>query len=191
MRKAFSVLAVIAVVAMAPAAAAEPWYAGGFGGLNYTHDGNVNGAGVDASYDYGLAVGGYVGFFVQENVRIEAELSYRANDIDTIGGVAVGNEVETLALMANALFDFKIESSLEPYLGAGLGIADVDYAVVDDTVLAVQLIAGAGIEISPTMKMTVDYRMFITENLEIGGGLGLGDIEYVNSAVLVGLRKTF
>lgn len=191
MCKTFSMLAVIAAVVAAPPAYAEAWYAGAFGGLNFTHDGNVNGAGTDAKYDMGLAGGGYVGFFVQKNIRIEAELSYRTNDIDTIGGVGVAGEAETLALMANALIDFKIESVLQPYLGAGIGFADVDYSIVDDTVLAVQMIAGAGIDIAPATQLTVDYRLFITENLETGAGLGLGDIEYVNSAILVGLKRTF
>lgn len=191
MRKTFSVFAVIAIVFVAPPAGAETWYAGGFGGINYTHDGNVNAAGTKATYDVGLALGGFVGFFVQENVRLEAELSYRTNDRDTLGGAGVGGSVDTVAVMANALFDFKIESQVEPYIGAGIGFADVDYAVVDETVLAVQMIAGAGIEVSPATKLTVDYRLFITEDLEVGGGVGLGNIEYVNSAVLVGLRRTF
>jgi len=192
MRKGFSVLAVIAAMTAAPLpAGAETWYAGAFGGANYTHDGSVNAAGTNAEYDFGLGIGGYVGFFVQPNVRLEAELSYRANDIDTIGGVGNGGEVQTTALMANVLFDFELKSEIEPYLGAGLGVADIDYSIVDDKVLALQLIAGAGIRIAPTAQLTVDYRLFLTENLEAGGAIGFGDIEYVNSAVMVGIRKTF
>jgi len=191
MRKTFCVLVATAAVFSAPAACAESWYAGAYGGTNYTHDGTVNAAGTKATYDIGLALGGYVGFFVQKNVRLEAELSYRTNARDKLGGVGVGGSVDTMALMANALFDFKIESRVEPYVGAGIGFADVDYSVVDDTVLALQMIAGAGIDVAPKTKLTIDYRLFLTENLEAGGGLGLGDIEYVNSAVLVGIRRAF
>lgn len=195
MRKTLGVLAVVSAVLAAPAANAETWYAGGFGGVNFTHDGGVNASGVEASYDMGLAVGGYAGFYVQDNIRLEGELSYRANDLDTLGGAGVGGEAETLALMLNAFFDFKIESVLEPYLGAGIGFADVDYRVgglqYDDTVLALQLVFGAGIEVAPTTQLTVDYRLFVTEDLDVGGGAGLGSVEYTNSAILVGLRKSF
>lgn len=195
MRKSLGALAIVAAVLAAPTAKAESWYAGGYGGLNYTHDGSVNGGGVDAEYDLGLAVGGYAGFYVKENIRLEGELSYRANDLDNIGGVGVGGEAETLALMLNGFFDFKLESSVEPYLGAGIGFADVDYTVnglrYDDTVLAVQMVAGAGIEIAPAIQLTVDYRLFLTDELRVGGGVGLGKIEYTNSVFTVGLRKSF
>lgn len=195
MRKIFGVLVAIAALLIAPAASAEPWYIGGFGGLNFTHDGNVNGAGIDASYDMGLAAGGYVGFFVQENIRLEAEVSYRTNDIDKRGGVSIAGEAKSLAVMANAFFDFKIESAVEPYLGAGIGFAEVDYTITgltfDDTVIALQLIAGMGIEIAPATQLTFDYRLFVTDNLDIGGGVGFGDVEYVNSAIMVGLKRSF
>jgi len=195
MRKSIGVLAAVTVVLVAPAADAETWYAGGFGGLNYTHDGAVNGSGISASYDLGFAAGGYAGFYVKENIRLEGELSYRANDLDTRGGVAIAGEAEALALMLNAFFDFKLESIVEPYLGAGIGIADVDYRIgglqYDDTVLAIQMVAGAGIEIAPATQLTVDYRLFMTDDLKVGGGVGFGSVEYTNSAVMVGLRKSF
>lgn len=193
MRKTLGALTFIVAVLVAPTAHAESWYAGIFGGLNLTHDGSVNGAGLEAAYDLGLAVGGYAGFYVQENVRLEGEFSYRANDIDTIGGVASAGEAETVAVMLNALFDVKLESLVEPYLGAGIGFANVDYSVgglrKDDTVLALQMIVGAGIEIAPMTKLTVDYRLFLTD--EVSAVAGFGSVEYTNSAFLVGLRKSF
>lgn len=195
MRKKFGVLAAVAAIFISPAANAEPWYVGGFGGLNFTHDGNVNGVGTQASYDLGLAAGGYVGFYVQENIRLEAELSYRSNDIDKRGGVPIAGKAESVAVMANAFFDFKIESAVEPYLGAGIGFAEVDYTITgltfDDTVIALQLVGGMGIEIAPATQLTVDYRLFVTDDLNIGGGVGFGDVEYVNSAILVGIKRSF
>ena len=76
MRRSLGAFALAATLFAATAAGAESWYAGIFGGLNYTHDGNVNGAGLDASYDFGLGIGGNVGFYVQDNIRLEGELSY-------------------------------------------------------------------------------------------------------------------
>lgn len=195
MHKTLGPFIVIVGVLVAPAANAEAWYAGGFLGLNHTHDGSVNGTGTEASYDLGAAIGGYAGFHVQDNVRLEGELSYRKNDIDTIGNVRVAGDVETLSLMMNALFDIKLKSRFQPYLGAGLGFADVDYgfggAKYDDTVLAIQMIIGAGIDIAPATQLTLDYRLFITDDLNIGGGAGLGSVEYTNSAFVVGVKRSF
>lgn len=191
MRKSLGALAAFAISLAASSANAQTWYAGGYGALNYTHDGSVTAFAGDAKYDLGLGIAGYIGFFVQDNIRIEGELSYRANDIDSIGG-PVSGDVETLAVMANALIDFKLESNFEPYLGAGLGLAEVEYRIgvlgFDDTVLAVQMIAGLGVELSPTVELTVDYRLFMTEDVRVGA---FGEAEYVNSAVAIGLRKAF
>lgn len=195
MRKTLGVLAILTTGFVAPTANAETWYAGIFGGLNITHDGDVNGAGTNATYDLGYGIGGYVGYFLQDNVRLEGELSYRANDLDTIGGVATGGEVESLAFMVNVLFDVKIESRFEPYIGAGIGFADVDYTVsgvvFDDTAIALQLILGAGVEVAPGLQFTADYRLFLTDDLDVGGGAGLGSVEYLNSSFLLGIRKSF
>ncbi len=195
MRKSLGALVVTAAFLTTAPACAEQWYAGGYGGLNYTHDGSVNGAGVEASYELGFAFGAYAGFFVQENIRLEGELSYRSNDLESRGGVAIGGEAEALALMVNALFDIKLQSAFQPHLGAGLGFAEVDYRIgglqYDDTVLALQLIFGAGIEIAPATDLTLDYRLFMTDDLSVGGGVGFGKVEYMNSAFLVGLRRSF
>ncbi|UCH75265.1 MAG: porin family protein [Rhodospirillales bacterium] len=195
MRKSLSALTVLSLISYATTAGAEAWYAGGYGAINYTHDGSTNDAGVDASYDFGLGLGGYFGFHVQENIRLEGELSYRTNDIDSRGGVPIAGKVESLALMANAFVDFKLKSNVEPYIGAGIGAADVDYRIsgIDytDTVLALQVMGGFATGIAPTVDLTVDYRLFLTDEVRVGSGVGWGRVDYVNSAVTVGIRKTF
>ncbi len=194
MRNCLGALAVMAAVLAAPAAAAETWYIGGLGGFNYTHEGAVNGSGLEAEYDWGFVLGGYAGIYVKDNLRLEGELSYRTNDLDNAGGVTSG-DVDTLALMANVFFDFKLESNIEPYLGAGLGIAEADYTIsgiqYGDTVLALQLIGGAGIEIAPATQLTLDYRLFLTDELRVGSGAGFGRVDYTNSAFTVGIRRAF
>jgi len=182
-------------LAFAPAAQAESWYAGGFGGLNYAHDGDVNGAGQQATYELGYGLGGYVGMRFSPNLRLEGELSYRDNDLDTIAGGAVLGDAATTALMVNVFYDLSPGAQLNPHFGGGVGVADIDYQVggnlYGDTVLAMQLGAGADYSLGKDIALTFDYRLFVTDNLSIGGGAGLGDVEYWNSAVLVGIRKNF
>lgn len=104
--------------------------------------------------------------------------------------------------MVNGYYDFDIESAFTPYVGGGIGIANVsinDLAVLgipladdDDTVFAYQFGAGVGYEISPTLTLTADYRYFATADGEFtdAGGF-LFDAEYSNSTFLVGARATF
>jgi len=195
MRNSLGVLAVISFVLVAPAANAETWYIGGLGGVNITHGGGVNGSGLKAEYDLGLILGGYAGFYVKDNIRLEGELSYRTNGLDTVGGASISGDAKTLALMANAFLDFKLESAVEPYLGAGIGFADVDYTITgiqyNDMVLAIQLIGGAGIKISPATQLTVDYRLFVTDDVRVGSAVGFGRVEYTNSAITVGIKRSF
>ena len=61
----------------------------------------------------------------------------------------------------------------------------------NDTVLAVQFVGGLGVEIAPTVALTLDYRLFLTDDLRVGSGVGFGKIEYTNSMFTVGLRKSF
>lgn len=190
-----SITPLVAALAFAPAAQAEAWYAGGFGALNVTHDGDVNGTGDQATYDLGYGAGGYVGMHFSPNLRIEGELSYRTNDIDTVSGGAVIGDVETTALMLNLFYDLSPSEKLNPHVGFGLGVADADYTVdgslYGDTVLAMQLGAGVDYGLGNNLAVTFDYRLFITDDLAIGGGAGMGAVEYWNSALLVGIRKKF
>lgn len=194
MRKSLGLLAAAAVVFLSPQANAEAWYAGVFGGVNIVHDGNTGGGGV-ATYETGLATGGYVGAHVRENVRVEGELSYRTNDIESIGGAPTIGEVDTMAFMANAFFEFGRQGSFKPYIGGGLGFVDADFTIggtqYDATELALQFIGGASMELSQDFLLTLEYRAFMTDGLSIGGGSGLGSVEYFNSGFVVGLRKNF
>lgn len=193
-----SVLATFAAVVFfmfgAADATAQNWYAGGYGGFNYTHDGDTGGGG-NATYDFGYAAGGFFGYAMGNGVRLEGEVGYRSNDVDTIGGVAVTAELDTLFFMFNGFYDLPTDSAFAPYIGGGLGVAEAEFSiggqVYSDTVVAFQVGAGVLLEVSPGLQMSVDYRLFGTDDLDIGAGLGLGGVEYLNSAVLIGLRKYF
>ncbi len=176
-------------------AAAQNFYVGGHGGLNYTHDGD-SGSGETITYEFfGYGIGVDVGIRIGSNLRLEAELTYRSSDLDAIDGVGVTAEMNSTTLMVNALYDFNSESGFTPYLGGGVGVSDVDLEIstntFGDTVVALQLVAGVMFDLSPGLVMSVDYRLFGTDDLELGAGAGFGGVEYINSSVFVGIKKFF
>ena len=61
MKKLAIIAGAITLSCLAGAAQAQNWYVGGYGAMNYTHDGDANGN-EKMVYDLGFGVGGMVGY---------------------------------------------------------------------------------------------------------------------------------
>ncbi|HEY3308888.1 MAG TPA: outer membrane beta-barrel protein [Desulfuromonadaceae bacterium] len=138
-------------------------------------------------YDPGFSIGGTGGYDFGY-VRLEGELSYKQaeihRDTDLADGFRFGNvngSTGALAMMANLFFDMHNASQITPYLGGGIGFANlyqsntygtdnrggtIDrvllYPSDSTTVFAYQ--AGAGLEIGLNRNLSIDlgYRYFAT-----------------------------
>lgn len=125
-------------------------------------------------------------------------------------GVTVGElvddgqgSIESLFVMANAYYDFSLgDMGVKPYVGGGLGYAqvDVDYSpsgvgIVDDDsgVLAYQAMAGATLPLSERIELFGGYRYRATEDVEVDVSLFPATLEIENETHLfeVGLRYAF
>jgi len=155
--------------------------------------------GLAAGYDYGMA-------------RLEGEITYRENDFDKLkarfSGFGSGTdgtfegdvdgEVNSLSFMVNGFWDFENQSSVTPYLGAGLGLANVevkgdDFDKDDDTVFAYQFAAGVAFAMTPYLSLDLGYRYFATEDPELDDdGIGASyETEYQTHNATLGLRMTY
>ena len=175
------------------------------GGLGFTlaSDGDMDGNGRhgEAEFDTGYVVQGAFGHGYQNGVRAEVELAYRDNDFDTVEisnhNYSASGDINTVSVMLNGYYDFKIAASFTPYLGAGIGFAvitiddlkaaGIDLADDDDTVFAYQLIAGVEIPISATASIDVAYRYFATSDPDFGNV----DLEYSTHNFTAGVRLYF
>jgi opacity protein-like surface antigen len=194
MKKLATIAGAITLSCLTGAAQAQNWYVGGYGAMNYTHDGDANGN-EKMVYDLGFGVGGMVGYAMANGLRLEGEIAYRSNDIDTLNGVSIGADMTSWAFMANALYDINTQSSLRPHIGGGLGVVrgtvETGGFEFSDTVLAAQFIVGVDYVVAPDLALVLDFRHMRTEDLGLGAGAGLGGVEYGNSTVSAGLRKSF
>lgn len=149
--------------------------------------------GVSGGYDFGMA-------------RLEGELAYRQNDFDKVvveGELfAVDGDVGALSLMANGYWDFENLSPVTPYLGAGIGFANVSLNDVrdaegafvddDDVVFAYQFGAGVAFALNETMALDLGYRYFATTDPEYTDVEGdTFETEYKTHNVSLGLRINF
>lgn len=201
--KKFKILLVAGFVIMtaATAASAEGLYAGGLFGFS-GGGGEINNSGMDLVLAGGFVFSGVVGKEFS-NARLEGEIAYRQNDMDsyTLGGLSgpANGEMSSLAFMANGYYDFGPKTwPFRPYLGIGIGAANVtltspDYNDTDDSDLtfALQIIAGGTIAFSDSLAMTVDLRSFgavPTFTDSFGNQYEQG---YGVASVMVGLRQSF
>jgi len=167
----------------------------------YIDDFNMNG---EFAFDNGAVATLAIGTSIGNAGRIEMELASRANDFDEIryddyGTLDADGDVTTGSLMGNAYYDFKNESRLTPFIGGGLGFANVEYdidsiggedvynAKDDDDVMAYQLMLGASFAATDHLNIDLQYRFFGTEDPEFDDI----DVEYQTHNVMLGLRYSF
>lgn len=196
------------------------FYTGLNAGVNFQSDSDFEiggGVGVDNEYDAGFAISGVAGYdygqaFGFAGVRGELELAYRENEIDVhtvdaLGGDQPGSEGESssLALMANGYLDFNEIGRFTPYVGAGIGFAQVsfeDYGIQaapdvlddEDTGFAWQLMVGTSVDVSETTALVLDYR-FLRADVDLTSSAATGsvdsDVDYQTQTLSVGVRYKF
>jgi opacity protein-like surface antigen len=141
-------------------------------------------------------------------LRAEAELSFRSHDLQPRPAIDQGGSVEALALIFNLYYDFSAGAILHPYLGGGLGTAQVEVeaantfplnpALIDDeaTVFAYQLMAGVAIQLGSNLGLDLGYRYFSVPSLEGHGAAPPVisfpfDADLTQQALTLGLRWGF
>ncbi len=179
-------------------------YAGIAAGVAILDDSTLsdNSGSVELSYNTGYVVSGVVGYEFGNGLRLEGELNYRQADTDkaSAGGASasINSDVWSIGMMANAYYDFKNSSSITPYIGGGIGFANVNvgdgsiggvqvWEEDDDTVFAYQLAVGTGFDVTKQLTVDLGYRYYATQD----PSFGLADAEYSSHNVMAGLRYRF
>lgn len=201
------------LAAGAGAAAAQNNYFGLLGGYNLAQDSDWVSGGVPAPVEHepGYALGAFVGAQTDSGLRYEGELTFRTNNVDTIGGTPLEGQIDKLALMVNFIYEFGVGggygygmggSEIRPYLGLGGGGALVHINEINDLAavsvndseygLAYQFIGGVGFELTSDSVLHVDYRYFAVDSTGFTTTAGVPfDADFVDWTVTVGLRTNF
>ncbi|MDX2479474.1 MAG: outer membrane beta-barrel protein [Desulfuromusa sp.] len=199
MKKIFAIFLVFALVfgLGVSIAGAEIYYSGNAGIVSAQNSDIDDGSDAGKlSFDDGFAATGALGQTIGSAGRVEVELGYRNNNIDKIKidglGVAVSGDVTTLSLMGNTYYDFATGSNLTPFIGAGIGVANIkaDMDLIgneDDTVFAYQIAAGGSLAINKNLSVDLQYRYFGTADPDFDGL----EAEYNTHNLMIGLRLTF
>lgn len=193
MRKFLIVVTALALFALWPhtvLAEKKNWYFNFSGGINLLQNADNEGSGfsVESSFNNGATVLGSFGK-KHRQWRLEGELSYRYNTLNTVDSISVAGtgaatglglnadgDVHKLGLMVNAIFDFDLNSRWSPFLLAGFGTSyisanDIQIAgtqVADDSDFVFAYQAGAGLNYNSSEKWSagIQYRLFGTSDPE-------------------------
>ncbi|MDD3518791.1 MAG: outer membrane beta-barrel protein [Chromatiales bacterium] len=187
------------------ASMADSWYFGIDAGVDLPAGTNVRNldAGTEAEYEFGegFAVLARAGRNFTDYLRIETELGYRSSDLDDIDGVATSGHRRTASMMLNAIYDIRIEPAIVPFVGAGIGIAQISdtakiggTTLLDDTDSGVmwQVMAGFVMPASETIDFNLTYRYVggfdPTYRNEAGDRL---ESEFRTDSIVIGLARRF
>jgi len=160
---------------------------------------------LDAEVDAGAQGAVAWGTSVGANWRAEFALGYRSQDISSsvvipgLGKLTDGGKADTLSLDINAYYDFPVSGPVKPYLGAGVGVAQVKIndGALDDKgeALNLQAIAGASVAISPNVSLFAEGRYQRTGPIRVEATFGTltkaSKIDLSGAGGLVGVRFGF
>ena len=138
---------------------------------------------VTSSTDGGFSVNGVLGYAITNGVRVEGEVGYRENGLDTstakspgalilllprdsrydpdaqktlLGERDINGDVSAITVMVNGFYDIDVGSGLKPYIGGGVGVAFFSIEAISAT----------------TGRTLVDDTGNTVFAYQVGGGLG-------------------
>lgn len=142
-----------------------------------------------------------VGINLKDSIRLEGEYGYRAlkSKLDPSGGIIGKEKFGIQTYMLNGYYDFATGTKIKPYIGAGLGLADVklkyqdpdDLISISKTKFAWNLNAGIGMEVTKNMVIDLGYRYLQVEDFKKDFGVGSLKFKTHANEVSLGVRYHF
>ena len=132
-------------------------------------------ASLDLSFKTGAAFTGFVGFHVNPQLALEAELGYATADSDAISGVingvsgsvTVGGHVNSVLGFGNVLWKPLGYRGLSPYLGGGIGFANIDSTV--DSIAGTSVVGASNNETDFAAQLILGVDFPVGDRFAIGG----------------------
>ena len=152
-------------------------------------------------FDDGWMASAGGGYAWENGLRLEGELAYRDSDIDDTEGVDGGGDTSSWAIMFNGYWDFNKPGVWEPYVGLGVGWANIDASASDSgpppisgsddgEAFAWQGMLGVAWEVSPQTAIDFSYRYFEAPDVEFSTAADR-EADYTTQSAMIGVRYTF
>jgi opacity protein-like surface antigen len=140
---------------------------------------------VKVDFKDGTSFGASVGHRISDVVKVQFDFSHYKNDVErgtgTVNGddyILTGGEIEQFSIMTTVMWQGD-SGNVQPYFGVGAGAirSEMDYTYTypvaapgisfdysnNEWALALQILAGASIKLSPTSELLLNYRFLHAE----------------------------
>jgi len=175
--------------------------------ITNTGSGNENAMELDPGFSF---TGG-LGIDLENNFRVEGEMTYAFNSIGKVSGTGNGQafnttfadgDIASLAFMANVAYDFPVQNRFTPYVMGGVGLVGLftndisaDGVIISDSsdfVFGMQLGAGVAMPLDDVITLEAGYRYMETQDPEFGDQRGLPfTTEFASHTFTLGTRLKF
>lgn len=187
---ALSLSLIVICTALPAKAQSSRLYFAGYLGLSTSTDQEFTesstGLGGDFERDNGTSFAGALGLRLNTQWRVEAEVSYRQTDFDSVtvnntGSFKSAGDLSTLLYMLNVYYDIDYEwKNFSPFLTAGVGLAShsaqiedlsgfLPDASSDSFGFAYSLGGGLKYRLSDNAALTTNYRYVGTTDFDVDG----------------------
>ncbi len=202
MKKTFSVLLVAVLSLFAVPAFAGIVYVSGSGGFtgvedsttDYSLEGSAVSLNTEVSFEAGWNAGGAIGYDFGM-FRTDFEFGYRKNGLESItwDGISesLTENITVMSYLANGYFDFDTSTAFTPYVGFGVGFANIEIPADTDSVFAYKITAGLEYALSPAFSLTGDYTFFGTSDSKFTDSGVTIESEYDSHNINAGIRLNF
>ena len=177
------------------------WYVGLEAGWVHVQDTDLVGSGMTSiNFSSGWGALGTVGYALTDsNWRIEGELGYRSNSVDTTAPLHLFNgELTEWSGFVNAVYDIRLHSDRwDLGVGAGIGIDDARLQFTgskdNNKSFAAQGIVGVTYKMTPHTDLMLNYRLMWADGAEllVGPAPVPSDLGILKHTVTIGLRYGF
>ncbi|PHS79458.1 MAG: hypothetical protein COB59_01850 [Rhodospirillaceae bacterium] len=201
--KMFTVGLFMGALTVSSVHADEGLYAGVAVGFTKAPDTTASGpSGGKVKFDNGHMGAVFVGHDYGSNIWAEVELARRATDLKSVAGNIASGEALATSLMINVIYDVDVDLPVTPYVGIGLGVAQVKMdgaspfggvSINDSAVVgAFQAIVGARYALTDQVDVFGDYRYFKTADVDLSTqNGGTTSMDFSTHSGLLGLRYSF
>ncbi|HXC57307.1 MAG TPA: outer membrane beta-barrel protein [Rhizomicrobium sp.] len=182
-------------IGIATALAGTPgYYVSGEGGVSLPPDLHLNDVALGTqheSFGTGFAAGGALGYDYGDGWRLELNSLYQHTDLSRLDGAAATGHLSSTTVMANATYDLLSNQQFTPYVGAGLGMANVGGQVGGlsgrDWKPAYQAEAGLRTDVNDNTSLFGEYRFSQSESVLMADAGDSAHQHFTDHALLAGL----
>jgi outer membrane protein OmpA-like peptidoglycan-associated protein len=187
------------------------WYIGGEGGWTSLNDAKASGAAGSSTIHYNSGWNAGARFGYQTGPwRFEGEYRHQESDVSgvssSLGSGSASGTTTADAIMANAIYDFSLNSQFSPHIGGGIGAVDLNTGFQapgvgsvlrsnNDWEFGYQAIAGLRYSFNPNWALDLDYRYLGTAsaNYKAAPALGGGKVSssYNSNNLVASLTYVF